>query len=239
MTAGSGLGDGAERGQGELGVLARTSLRDEAARLIRARIITGALVAGELHSIGSIAAQLGVSVTPVREAVLDLAKEELVDVVRNRGFRVRTLSDDDLDAVVRIRSMLEVAAVRDLAATRPSHDLSELRALAKETEQRAVSGDMVAFIAQDHDLHLGLLARTGNRYLVEIVGRLRNQTRLHGLQQMIGSPDLIDSAREHELLLDAIEAGDVDRAERLMAQHIRHARGVWAGLADGTGSDSG
>jgi DNA-binding GntR family transcriptional regulator len=226
-------------GRDEPGVLARTSLRDEAARLIRARIITGALVAGELHSIGSIAAELGVSVTPVREAILDLAKEELVDVVRNRGFRVRTLSEHDLDAVVRIRSMLEVPAVRDLAASQPPQDLSDLRELARETERSAMSGDMVAFIALDHDLHLGLLARTGNRYLVEIVGRLRNQTRLHGLQQMIGSPDLIDSAREHELLLDAIEAGDVDSAERLMIQHIRHARGVWAGLADGTGSDSG
>ncbi|GAA1311886.1 GntR family transcriptional regulator [Planotetraspora silvatica] len=239
MTAGGGLGDGAEPGQGELGVLARTSLRDEAARLIRARIITGTLVAGELYSIGSIAAQLGVSVTPVREAILDLANEELVDVVRNRGFRIRTLTDEDLDAVVSIRSMLEVPAVRDLAAARPTHDLSELRALAKETEQSAAGGDMVAFIAHDHDLHLGLLAKAGNRYLVEIVGRLRNQTRLHGLQQMMGTPDLIDSAREHELLLDAVEAGDADRAERLMAQHIRHARGMWAGLADGTGSDSG
>jgi DNA-binding GntR family transcriptional regulator len=239
VTAGTGLGDGAEPGPGELGVLARTSLRDEAARLIRARIITGALVAGDLYSIGSIAAQLGVSVTPVREALLDLAKEELVELVRNRGFRIRTLTDEDLDSVVSIRTMLEVPAVRDLAACRPRLELADLRVLAKETEQHAVAGDMVAFIAHDHDLHLGLLARTGNRYLVEMVGRLRNQTRLHGLQQMIGSPDLIDSAREHEKLLDAIEAGDTAGAARLMAQHLRHARGMWAGRADGAGSDRG
>jgi DNA-binding GntR family transcriptional regulator len=239
VTASSGISDGTETESGSLGVLTQTSLRDGAARLIRARIITGELVAGKLYSIGSIATQLGVSVTPVREAILDLAKEELVELVRNRGFRIRTLTDDDLDAVVRIRSMLEAPTMRDLAAVRPTLDLSDLRTLARQTEQYAVAGDMVAFIAHDHDLHLSLLSRAGNRYLVEIVARLRNQTRLHGLQQMVGSPDLIDSAREHEKLLDAIEAGDADGAELLMAQHLRHARGMWAGLADGTGSDPG
>lgn len=217
-----------------LSQLTRTSLRDEAARQVRAQIISGSLLPGELHSIGNIAAQLGVSVTPVREALLDLAKEELVELVRNRGFRVRTLGDDDLDAIVELRVMIEVATVRGLADAKPPHDLARLRAVAEETERYAAAGDMVAFIARDHELHMGLLALAGNRYVVETVERLRNQTRLYGLQQIGGTPDLIDSAREHTRLIDAIEAATVEDAGQLMAQHIRHARGLWAGAGEGS-----
>jgi DNA-binding GntR family transcriptional regulator len=224
-------------GQGEdtgLSQLTRTSLRDGAARQIRAQIISGSLLPGELYSIGNIAAQLGVSVTPVREALLDLAKEELVELVRNRGFRIRTVGDDDLDAIVDLRVMIEVATIRGLAEARPPHDLSELRAVAEETERYAAAGDMVAFIARDHELHMALLALAGNRYVVETVEQLRNQTRLYGLQQIGGTPDLVDSAREHARLIDAIERAAAEEAGRMMAQHIRHARGLWAGAGEGS-----
>jgi DNA-binding GntR family transcriptional regulator len=217
-----------------LSQLPRTSLRDGAARQIRAQIISGSLLPGELHSIGHIAAQLGVSVTPVREALLDLAKEELVELVRNRGFRIKTLDDDDLDAIVDLRVMVEVATVRGLAEATPPPDLAELRSVAEEVERHAAAGDMVAFIARDHELHMSLLALAGNRYVVETVERLRNQTRLYGLQQIGGSADLVDSAREHAQLIDAIEKAAAEEASRLMAQHIRHARGLWAGAGEGS-----
>jgi DNA-binding GntR family transcriptional regulator len=213
----------------EFDELRRTNLREEATRVIRARIVSGGLKPGTLYAIGPIARALGVSVTPVREALLDLANEELVEIVRNRGFRVTTLDNHDLDELVDVRTMLEVPAMGRLAALQPRPDLSELRGLAHHIETCAARGDLVEFLAHDRDLHLRLLAMLGNRRLVQIVGRLRDQTRLYGLLRLAGSERLLESAREHDQLLSAIEAGDEEGAGRLMTQHLRHTRGLWAG----------
>ena len=75
------------------------SLRDQALRVIRARIISGAMRPGQLYALGATASDLGVSVTPVREAVLELAREHLVELARNRGFRVREMSEHELNEI--------------------------------------------------------------------------------------------------------------------------------------------
>jgi len=214
-------------------VLPRTKLRDAAASEIRAQIIAGTLRPGVLYSVSTIAGQLQVSATPVREAILDLAKDDLVEMVRNRGFRVRVLSDKDLDELVDLRLVLEVPAMGRLAAMKPTPDLSDFRPMARELERQASDGDMVGFVALDRQFHLGLTALVGNQRWVNMVGMLRDQTRLLGLSDLQGATELIDSAREHEQLLDLVLAGDVPGTEALMTRHLQHARGLWAGRPEG------
>ena len=221
-------------GLDKLSALPQTRLREQCAKQLRALIVAGALRPGELHSIGSVATQLGVSITPVREALLDLARVELVEMVRNRGFRVVTLTDDDLDELVDLRMMLEVPTVRALAARRPTVDLSGPRALAKAASRCAETGDMVGFVAHDRDLHLAILAELGNQRLVRTVGLLRDQTRLYGLQRITDSHAFLRTAGEHERLLDLIERGEADLAAQLMHGHLEHARGLWAGRPEQT-----
>lgn len=204
-------------------------LRDGAAAQLKAQIISGAIQPGVLYSVSSVAAQLGVSATPVREAVLDLAKDGLVEMVRNRGFRVLVLTDKDLDDLVELRLTLEVPAMGRLAEARPTLDLSDLRPAARELEELASRGDMVGFVALDREFHLGLTALLDNPRYTQVVGLLRDQTRLSGLASLEGATELIDSAREHAQLLDLIEAGDSEATRRLMTQHLQHARGLWAG----------
>ncbi|MFG1954226.1 GntR family transcriptional regulator [Micromonospora sp. NPDC048830] len=212
-----------------LSEVARIPLRDQCGQALRALIISGGLRAGELHSIGSVANQLAVSITPVREALLDLARDELVEMVRNRGFRVVTLTDADLDELMDLRMMLEVPGVARVAAMGLTPDLTALREIAAETTEFAVQGDMVNFVARDRDLHLGILELTGNARLVKTVGLLRDQVRLYGLQQVAGSAAFLHSAQEHAELLDLIEAGKPDAASDLMRRHLMHTRGLWAG----------
>jgi DNA-binding GntR family transcriptional regulator len=214
-------------------VLPRTKLRDEASRVIRAQVISGALMPGELYTIGSIAQQLGVSPTPVREAILDLANANLVEVVRQRGFRVVTMTEQDLDEIVEIRLMLEVPALQGLAARRPKPVLTALRPVAGRLDAHAANADFTAYLADDRQLHLDLLTLAGNSRLVRTVGQLRDETRLYGLARMGGTPELFTTTREHGELLDAIEAGDPERTGTLMTRHLLHARGVWAGRNEG------
>src|SRR4051794_4783192 len=84
------------------------SLREQAVAAIRASIITGEAEPGQIYSVRQFADRLGVSATPIREALLDLAGDGLVEAVRNRGFRILMPSEQDLDEIYRLRLMIEV-----------------------------------------------------------------------------------------------------------------------------------
>lgn len=230
--SGANTGMSAELGDAKL---TASSLRNQALRVVRARIISGQLVPGKLYALGAIAEQLGVSVTPVREAVLDLAREGLVELARNRGFRVREMTDHDLDEIVELRRMIEVSAVRTIAERRSLDDIDRLRDMAAATEKCAAEGDWVGFLDNDRDLHLGILAHLGNERLLGIVGTLRDQSRLYGLDKVAGTTTLMESTHEHHQLLDAIAAGDAEGAAAIMDRHLKHTRGIWAGQDESAG----
>lgn len=210
-------------------ILRRESLREQATQVIRARIVSGQLRPGVLHAVGRVAGDLGVSITPIREALLDLAKQGLVEMVRNRGFRVRTLTERDLDEILQLRQMLEIPAVREIAARRLVTEPAELRRLSEAIQRSAADGDWPGIIVHDQAFHLGLLGHLGNTRLVETVGRLRDQSRLYGLATDTGTERFRASMREHDDLLDAVVAGDAERAADVMARHLLHTRGIWAG----------
>ena len=212
----------------------RLNLRQDAANQLRAQVTAGALEPGVFYSIGAVAAQLQVSATPVREAVLELAQEGLLEVSKNRGFQVRVPTDKELDDLLDLRVVLEVPAMGRLAGQRPAPDLADLRPVADHLVQLAESGDMVEFVAVDKDFHLALTARLGNEQYVGMVEQLRNRTRLLGLPHLVGDTGLVSSAREHVQLLDLVEAGDVTGTEDLMRRHLGHVRGLWAGRPEGT-----
>jgi DNA-binding GntR family transcriptional regulator len=219
--------------------LQASSLRDQALRVIRARIISGAMRPGNLYALGAVATQLGVSVTPVREAVLELAQEHLVELARNRGFRVREMTEHDLDEIVESRRIIEVAAVRIIAERKMLKHVAELRDLANATEKYAASGDWVSFLASDRDFHLGILAHLGNERLLRVASSLRDQSRLYGLDRAAGTDQLMQSTQEHDSLLEAIAAGRADKAAEIMDKHLLHARGIWAGRAEQAGKAAG
>jgi DNA-binding GntR family transcriptional regulator len=204
-------------------------LRDQARRAIHASILSGELPAGEIHSAIAIAGRLGVSATPIREAMLDLANAGLVEAVRNRGFRVLTISDADLDEIVELRMLLEPPGVRRAAEEADTEALDALEPVLAACEAAAEGGDIAEFLIADREFHLGLLATLGNGRLVELVGRLRDQTRLVGLKSLAVEGKLTASAEEHRGILDAVRRRLGQEAEERMRAHLRHARGVWAG----------
>lgn len=204
------------------------SLRDQAASTLRARIIAGELQPDRLYVIGQVAEELGVSATPIREALLDLTKEGLVRMSRNRGFQITRLTQRDIDEIVQLRRMIEVPAIRELSERRLITDDAALRGLIRATESSARDGNWLEYQQNDRAFHLGLLAWLGNRRLVEFVGVLRDQCRLYGTDRDEATLDFLESTREHEALLDAITTGRADEAVRLTHEHLDRAREVWS-----------
>jgi DNA-binding GntR family transcriptional regulator len=208
------------------------SLREQVANVLRAAIVAGQMRPGVLYSVPTLAERFAVSATPVREAMLDLAKEGLVDSVRNKGFRVIELSDEDLDDITELRALIEVPTVRQLAATITDADVAALRPLAQAIVDSAAEGDVIRYLDADRSFHLELLARAGNARLVEVVRVLRAQTRLYGLDLLVAQDRLVSSAAEHHELLDALQARDEARVGDVMRRHIRHVRGIWAAVPE-------
>lgn len=209
-------------------LVARESLREQVAGALRAAVVAGGMRPGVLYSVPSLAAQFHVSATPVREAMLDLTKEGLVESVRNKGFRVTEVTDRQLDEITELRALIEVPTVARLAETIEPAQVSKLEPLAAKICEAAVAGDLIGYIEIDRQFHIALLECSGNRRLVDVVNELRGQTRLYGLSKLVREHRLIRSAEEHLELLDALRAHDRERSEEIMRRHIRHVRGIWA-----------
>ncbi len=209
--------------------LRRPSLKDQVLELIRQALVAGDLRPGEIYSASATATRLGTSNGPVREAMLTLVDEGIMEVVPNRGFRVVPLTEHDLDEVFELRQMIEVPAMGRLAREGlPARAEREARRLAEQCSEWAAGGDIARFLAADRELHLGLTELLGNARMVRTVAQLRDQTRLYGLASLAEAHQLDAAAAEHHDLIDALAAGDVPAAERLMAAHLAHVRGDWA-----------
>ena len=209
--------------------LRRTNLREEAIEVLRAGILGGDLPPGSIHSAVGLAERLGVSPTPVREAMLALAKSGLVEVLPNRGFRVTVIDEQDLDEICALRLALEVPPLETVIALASDEDLEALETPLKELESAAFRQDVPAFLVADRVFHLDLLTLAANRRLVRIVAELRDQTRITGMHSLAAAGALEATASEHRPILDAVRARDVAAAQKLMVHHLENTRGVWAG----------
>lgn len=207
-------------------------LRDQVAHALRAALISGELRPGVVYSAPALAADFGVSATPVREAMLDLAREGLVEAVRNKGFRVTELTERDLDDYTEIRALIEVPTVGRVTRTATPEQLEALRPEAEAIVVAARKHDLIAYLEADRRFHLDLLALAGNARLVETVGDLRKRSRLYGLNRLDQRGELVSSAEEHLHLLDLMISGNAEAAEECMAQHLGHIRSLWAAGAD-------
>ncbi|MGW5863286.1 GntR family transcriptional regulator [Streptomyces sp. NPDC055239] len=206
----------------------RSSYRERVADALRAALIAGELRAGEVYSAPTLAVRFGVSATPVREAMLDLAKEGLVDTVPNKGFRVTAVSEKQLDEYKHIRALIEIPTTAELATSADPAALEALRPVAQEIVTAAADGDLIAYVEADVRFHLGLLTLFGNDHLVDVVGDLRKRSRLYGLQALVDAGRLEASAEEHLEILDALLARDEDAVRAVMTRHLGHVRGLWA-----------
>ena len=220
----------------------RVTVRRRVTESLRGALVTGSMRPGALYSAPSLAATLGVSATPVREAMLDLAKEGLVEPVRNKGFRVTELTDADLDEITELRALIEVPTTAGIAGAYTddwSAEMAALRDIADEIVRHAGDGDLIAYVEADRRFHLRLLSLAGNRRLVDVVGDLRSRSRLFGLADLVAAGRLVPSAHEHHELLDLIVAGDPVAVTDLMRRHIGHVRAEWAGAGHTVSGDAG
>jgi DNA-binding GntR family transcriptional regulator len=211
--------------------LPKQSLRERVSRALRAAIISGELEPGEVYSAPFLATRFGVSATPVREAMLDLARENLVTTVANKGFRVTVVDDTVLDQITQIRLLIEPPTLAQVTPEIPEEDFPELEALAQKIVDEAEAGDLVEYTQADQEFHLKLLSYAANPRIVDLVTELRGQTRLLGLTALLEQGELTNTALEHRQIVELLRSRDPRAVEEFMRRHIGQVRTLWAGPA--------
>ena len=198
------------------------SLTDQAVAAIRQAVHDGTLQPGRLYSAYQIASYLGVSRSPVREALMRLKEAGLVAFERNRGFRIVLPGPQEIAELFQLRLLLEVPAARRAALQASAGLAVELGAELTQMRTAARGHDETVFMRHDQRLHHLILAAAGNSRIAGLVDNLRDVTRLLGASTVGRSRDLDAIANEHVPILDTIAAGDVNAAGEAMAHHVSH-----------------
>jgi len=196
------------------------SLAEAVVGAVRSGITAGELVPDETYSVYQLADLLGVSRSPVREALLRLAEAGLVRIDRNRGFRVLTPLAHDIEEIFDIRLALEPTAARRAA----EHATDAQREQVREAFEamRVATDDEARFWVADHAVHDSLLRAGGNQRAATIIERLRATTALLGPPTTTAGRTLSEIRDEHEPIVTAILRRDGDAAEQAMRDHLEH-----------------
>jgi DNA-binding GntR family transcriptional regulator len=208
-------------GVGALSELSQVSqLKDRTYDAIRSAICDGVLGPGEALVETELARQLGVSKTPVREALLKLEADRLVERIPNTGSYVRPLRLEDIESIYPVKRELEALAVRLATERMKPSDAAEARLLLDQETRLWELGDVTCSkLAQFPSFHGWLWTMSGNHWLIELMRILDTQAlRLRLLLSRV--PGWVDvSAGDHRRVLEAMVAGDSGLGARSIKQH--------------------
>jgi DNA-binding GntR family transcriptional regulator len=175
-----------------------------------------------------LAEQMGVSKTPVREALRRLEAEGFISVDPHRTPEVRRLGPRDIEELYGVREFLERLAVRTITAVRPAAILAEMEAVQAEAEARLASGEPVEVaesVGYNRRFHGLIFQGAGNRRLRRLYQLIDVDVRRLSFESISVSGRRRDAVVQHRAILEAIKAGDADQAEALMIHHVQQARG--------------
>ncbi|MER6179432.1 GntR family transcriptional regulator [Streptomyces sp. NPDC001652] len=227
------------------GAVTRSTLRQQIADALRDEVLAGRLQPGQEFTVKEIAEQYGVSATPVREALVDLSAQGLLEADQHRGFRVHEYSLADYRGIIEARSLVidgmfhaldggHQGFVHDPDNSRVLAALAGVRRRGEEAQRAALAGDVIVLIGYDLRFWRELSAVFGNPYLADFLHRLRVQSWVCAVQHLRRLTDLRGQLwAEHTELVDALVHRDTTAAREIVAAYNAHSLEVVQRLAGG------
>jgi DNA-binding GntR family transcriptional regulator len=203
-----------------MGIMKQVSLGDQVLDEIRRLIREHELTPGRMYSASEISERLNVSRSPVREALVRLAEAGMVAFHPNRGFEVFVPGVVEISEMVAVRFALEPRAARLAAGSTDGQDRQVLKDIFSQLQDAATSSDSGRFPELDHELHDHILKMAGNRRVREILSQLHVTTSILADSTFEQARSLEVIASEHGQIVEAILAGDQERAEEAMYRHV-------------------
>ncbi|HMV19351.1 MAG TPA: GntR family transcriptional regulator [Zoogloea sp.] len=211
--------------------IAPLALYQEVAERLRQRIFAHELPPGTWVDEQALAAQYGISRTPLREALKVLASEGLVTLKPRRGCYVTEISERDLDEIFSVMALLEGQCAASTARRAGDGDLVRLHTIHDELEKAAASNDIDGFFEANQAFHQELQRIANNRWLTQAIVDLRKVIKLSRHHSLFIDGRLQQSLLEHRVILAALDRRDEAGAEAAMREHISSARRALARIA--------
>jgi DNA-binding GntR family transcriptional regulator len=211
------------------------SLTERAIQAVRTAIRSGTMVPGELYTVNQLAIELGVSRSPVRDALLRLEETGVIKFERNRGFRLQLPGPRELAQILAVRVALEVPAARRAAMNATAQQIFALEVDRAALFDAVTANDEPDFMLHDQRLHGLIIEMAGNRYARKLIDNIRDATRLVGASTVENFRSLTQVYLEHLPIIEAISSRDPEAAATAMAFHLRHTGGLLLQKSIGVG----
>lgn len=199
-----------------------------AAEAIRAAILDGEVGPGDRLKEKEIARQLGISSTPVREALQALDAEGLIELVPNRGAVVRTYDAAQLEELYRLRALLEGHAAREAAGRITDSQLAELDASCERFAALRADDDIRSLVRENLAFHSAIIDAAGGEVLAELIRKVMQIPLVYRVYVWYSPEQRLLSEHYHRQLVHVLRERDAPRAQAVMQEHVLEARDVLA-----------
>ncbi|MGH2558047.1 MAG: GntR family transcriptional regulator [Thermomicrobiales bacterium] len=211
----------------------RKSLGQEIASLIKQAIAEGSLSPGQRIIESRLARDFGVSLTPVREAIRQLAGEGIIEISPNRGPSVWVVTAEDAFELYSLRAMLEGLAIRMAIARASPEERASIQAILDEMERLVDDDGVPSLLDNSRTIHEGIVRLSKHDYLIAVYNSLA--LRIAIVNRILGRESFKRREVEwHRPLVDALLGRDPDHAERIIREHIRESYLAYTAVADGS-----
>lgn len=208
--------------------LNRRNVADEIYALLKAKIVAQEFAPGERLNLEEMERQLGISRTPLKDALNRLSVEGLVEIVPRRGTFVTNPTPEEIAESFDVRRMLEMYAAELALPRMEPKGLNKMREMVHKLGEMAQSEDWVSiyqdYVALDHDLHHFIVELSGNRRLLWVYDQLNVHAQMARIGHLRAKQELDVAQLEHEDLLRAFEAQDIAAVRQVLDQHIERAK---------------
>ncbi|MFJ7155195.1 GntR family transcriptional regulator [Streptomyces sp. NPDC101118] len=223
------------------GAVTRNTLRQQIADALRDEVLAGRLPPGTEFTVKQIAEQYEVSATPVREALVDLSAQGLLESVQHRGFRVRIFTVDDFRGMVEARALVVDGIFRRLcergSGPGAGEALVSVRRRADEARRAALSGSLEVLIGYDLRFWRELSGLIGNAYISDFLHRIRVQCWVFAVPHLLRDPKLREALWcRHGELVDAVTRGDAEGTRALVRDYNEQGLAWAEGLETAAGA---
>jgi len=208
-------------------ILQRISLKDQVYDYLKKAIMNGELASGEIYSEQYFATNLNISRTPVREAILQLKQENLLEIYPSRGVMIKPMSFEELKKILQVRIAIEGYSAMYLARNIHKEDAQELLSnleeylnLEKDVKNRKEKA--FEFMRADVDFHFGIINYTNNEYFVTTIQTLRSRIERVIFKSLQKDFRMGDAVSEHQELFECIKRGDEHGAFASFQQHMQN-----------------
>lgn len=198
----------------------RQNISEALAETVREMIVDGRLAAGSRINEVHLSRALGVSRTPLREALMRLTTEGALTVKPRLGFHVNPLSSEELAEIYPIRALLDPEALR-LAGKPPAEQLARLTAINRKIAKAKMPRSVIAL---DDQFHLELIRRCPNRALLALIEQFQYRTRRYELALMRGRVNVLDTVKQHAAVIARLRRGDLRGACTALRKNMESGR---------------